>query len=112
MKRACFAVLASVLTLPVVAAAETWKGVPVIDTQCLSRVKDKPDTHTTKCALQCSKEGYGLLTPDGAYLKFDAAGNEKTIAALKGTKKADHLRATVVGDKEGETIKVSSISIE
>ena len=112
MKKASFVVLAGTLALPVVAAAETWKDVPVIDTQCLSRVKDKPDTHTTQCALQCSKEGYGLLTPDGAYLKFDAAGNEKTVAALKATKKTDHIRATVTGEKEGETIKVSSVSIE
>jgi VCBS repeat-containing protein len=79
---------------------------------CVSKVKADPDKHTTQCALQCAKGGYGLLTPDGAYLKFDAAGNEKTIAALKATKKTDHLRATVVGDRDGENIEVTSIAIE
>jgi hypothetical protein len=100
------------LALPLAAAAETWKDAPVIDTACLARVKADPDKHTTECALKCSKSGYGLLTPDGTYLKFDGGGNEKTVAALKATKKADHLRATVVGERDGETIKVSSIAIQ
>jgi hypothetical protein len=112
-KRAVLVVaVAGLLALPMVAAAETWKDVPVVDTLCVSKVKKDPDKHTTQCALQCAKGGYGLLTPDGAYLKFDAPGNEKTIAALKATKKTDHLRATVVGDRDGENIKVTSISIE
>ncbi len=110
-KRAVF-VVAGLVAFPMVAAAETWQNVPVVDTQCLSKVKADPDKHTTKCALQCSKGGYGLLTTDGTYLKFDAPGNEKTIAALKATKKLDHLRATVVGDRDGENIKVTSVSIE
>jgi len=100
------------LAFPTAAAAETWKDVPVVDTMCVSKVKSDPDKHTTECALKCAGGGYGLLTTDGAYLKFDAAGNEKTVEALKATTKADHLRATVTGEREGETIKVASISIE
>src|SRR4029453_13092075 len=88
----------AVTSLPLVAAAETWNDVSVIDTLCLSKVKADPDKHPVTCALQCAKGGYGLLTTDGAYLKFDAAGNEKTVAALKATKKTDHIRATVVGE--------------
>jgi hypothetical protein len=94
------------------AAAETWKDVPVVDTMCVSKVKSDPDKHTTDCALKCAGGGYGLLTADGTYLKFDAAGNEKTVAALKATKKTDHLRATVVGERDGDTIKVASVSID
>ena len=112
-KRAVLVIaVAGLLALPLAAAAETWKNVPVVDTLCISKVKADPDKHTTQCALQCSKGGYGLLTTDGTYLKFDAPGNEKTIAALKATKKADHLRATVVGERNGESIKVASVSIE
>ena len=84
----------------------------VVDANCVSRVKADPDKHTTECALKCVKGGYGLIDADGNYLKFDAAGNEKAVAALKATKKTDHLRATVVGDKDGATIKVTeSVSI-
>ena len=98
--------------LTTVAAAETWKDVAVIDTFCLSKVKADPDKHTKACALQCAKGGYGILTPDGTYLKFDSAGNEKALAALKATKKSDHLRATVEGVRDGDSLKVGSISLE
>lgn len=97
---------------PAAALAETWKDVPVVDTHCVSDVKADPDKHTKACALQCVKGGYGLLAPDGTYLKFDDAGNEKTVAALKATKREDRLRATVEGVRAGDTIKVTSISIE
>ena len=113
LKRAVLVVtVAGLLALPMLAAAETWKDVPVVDTLCVSKVKKDPDKHTTQCALQCAKGGYGLLTPDGAYLKFDAAGNEKTVAALKATKRTDHVRAIVVGDRTGDTIKVTSVTID
>lgn len=112
MKKTAFAVLGVFLALPFAAAAETWKDVPVIDTQCLSKVKADPDAHTTKCALQCQKGGYGLVAADGAYLKFDEAGNKKTIEALKATKKTDHVRATVIGKRDGENVKVESIALD
>lgn len=105
-------VVAALLAFPLAAAAETWENVPVVDTQCVTKVKADPDKHTKQCALQCAKGGYGLLAPDGTYLKFDAAGNDKTIAALKATQKVDHLRAKVTGERDGESIKVTSISIE
>ena len=95
-----------------VASAEEWKGVSVIDTNCLDKVKADPDKHPRSCALQCAKGGYGLLTSDGKYLKFDAAGNEKTLAALKESKKADHLRANVTGERDGDMVKVSAISVQ
>ena len=111
MKRTVLTFL--VLTgFPLLASAETWKDVAVIDTQCVSKVKAEPDKHTTQCALQCQKGGYGLLTTEGTYLTFDEAGNQKTLAALKATKKVDHLRATVVGERSGDSIKVTSIALD
>ena len=112
MKRFLLTALLGLTGLPLLAADETWKGVSVIDTMCVSKVKADPDKHTTQCALRCQKGGYGLLTADGAYLKFDEEGNQKTVAALKATKKTDHLRATVVGERSGETVKVTSISVD
>jgi hypothetical protein len=112
MKRIVLAALLGLASTPFLAAAETWKGVSVIDTMCVSKVKADPDKHTTQCALKCEKGGYGLLTADGAYLKFDDDGNQKTLAALKATEKTDHLRATVVGERSGETVKVTSITVD
>lgn len=112
MKKATFFLLAVGLVLPLSAAAETWKNVAVVDTKCSLKAKAAPDEHTTKCALACAKSGFGILSVDGSYLKFDEAGNQKVIAALKNTKKADHLRATVTGERDGETIKVESFSLD
>ena len=100
------------LAIPAFAGDDTWKNVPLIDTLCVAKVKDKPDAHTVSCALACATGGYGIIASDGAYLKFDEAGNKKALAALKSTKKSDHIRATVVGERDGDTIKVKSLSLE
>ncbi len=100
------------LTVPALVRAETWKSVPLIDTMCLTKVKANPDKHPTECLIQCSKSGYGILTSDGTYLKFDEAGNRQALDALKKTKKKDSIRVTVTGDRQGDTIKVASVAIE
>jgi len=113
MKR-MFLVLSILVTfsLGLQAASETWKGVALVDSMCASKVKSDPDKHPTKCAIQCQGSGFGILTADGTFLKFDSAGNDKALAALKATKKTNHLRATVTGEKDGDTIKVESLSLD
>lgn len=112
MKKALFFLITLAFVLPLSAAAETWKNVAVVDTMCSVKAKAAPDEHTTKCALACSKSGFGILTADGTYLKLDEAGNEKVVAALKQTKKTDHLRATVTGERDGDSIRVQSFSLD
>ncbi|HEY1250233.1 MAG TPA: hypothetical protein VGH97_03535 [Thermoanaerobaculia bacterium] len=107
----------AILTLAAVAfagalAAETFKNVSLIDSQCVDKVKSNPDKHTVKCALSCEDGGYGILTTDGKYLKFDADGNKKASAALQATKKTDHVRATVEGTVSGDQIKVSTLTLD
>ena len=94
------------------AAAENWSNVSLIDTACSTKAKAKPDEHTKACALQCAKSGFGIIAADGSFLKFDDSGNAEVIAALNASKKTDHLRVSVKGDRQGETIKVSSVQIE
>lgn len=94
------------------AFAETWKNVPVVDNNCAQKVKADPDSHTRTCALQCAKSGFGIVTSGGDFLKLDAAGNEKVISALQKSDKKDHLRVTVSGDKQGDTIKTSSVQLD
>jgi hypothetical protein len=98
--------LAGILT------AETWKNVSLIDSMCVDKAKANPDKHTVKCALNCEDGGYGILTSEGKYLKFDDAGNKKAMAALQATKKTDHIRATVEGTMSGDEIKVSSLTLD
>src|SRR5262245_54852407 len=92
--------------------AATWKNVSLIDSQCVDKAKADPDKHTKKCALACEDGGYGILTAEGKFLKFDAAGNEKAEKALEATQKTDHLRATVEGTVSGDEIKVASVTID
>jgi len=93
-------------------SAETWTNVPLVDAQCVDKVKANPDKHTAKCALACEAGGYGILIADGTFLKFDAAGNAKAVAALQATRKTDHLRATVEGTRAGEEIQVGSVKLD
>jgi len=93
--------------------AEEWKNVSLVDTMCSEKdaVKADPDKHPAKCAVACAKSGYGIMA-DGKFLKFDANGNKQAAAALQATKKTDHLRANVTGDKKGDEIAVSKITLD
>jgi hypothetical protein len=99
-------VLIALFTATLLCAAETWTDAALVDTSCSTKVKNNPDSHTRDCALQCSKSGFGILTADGTFLKFDSQGNEQALSALKVSQAKDHLRATVTGDRDGDTIKV------
>ncbi len=111
MKRVLFS-LVFALALPLVVKADTWTGVPVVDTMCYSKVKDDPDSHPRECALQCAKSGYGVIAADGTFLKFDDSGNKKTVDLLRKSTKKDHLRVTVTGKRSGDTIQVESIKLD
>jgi hypothetical protein len=92
-------------------AAETFKNVPVVDSNCSAKIADSPDSHTRECALKCEGSGYGIVTSDKKFLKFDAEGNKEIAAALKASSKKDHLRVDVSGEVQGDTLKVSSIKL-
>ncbi len=111
MKKAV--VLAAALLLAQLALAQTWENATLIDAMCATKdkVKADPGSHPRACALQCSKAGYGVITSDGKFLKFDDAGNAKAGALLKSTDKADHLKVKVSGEAQGDQIKVESISL-
>jgi len=114
MKKVLLLAAAAVFALPLVVSAETWTNVSLLDTMCAGKekVKANPDAHPTACAIQCEKSGYGIVDSAGKYLKFDKAGNDQVVAALKTTKKTDHLRATVDGELKGDTIAVKSVTLD
>jgi hypothetical protein len=93
--------------------AEEWKNVSLVDAMCSEKdaVKADPDKHPAKCAVACAKSGYGIMA-DGKFLKFDDGGNKMAAAALQSTKKTDHLRATVVGERKGDEIAVSKVTLD
>jgi hypothetical protein len=86
-------------------AAETYKDVSVVDVNCSKKVAADPDAHARACALKCAASGFGIVTPDKEFLKFDANGNAKITEALKASDKKDRLRVDVSGDLEGDTLE-------
>ena len=90
------------------AAADTFSGT-VVDVMC--RAKDLAG-HTRECAVACAKSGYGLVTADGKFLKFDESGNARTLTALKKSTKDKDLKAKVSGNVDGDVLKVQSIELQ
>lgn len=97
--------------LPALAASESFSNVAVVDANCSKKVAADPDSHPRACALKCAASGFGILTKDNQFLKFDADGNAKIADALKASGKKDHLRVDVTGDVQGDTLKVASIKL-
>jgi hypothetical protein len=102
--------LAGLCALPSL-AADTYKNAPVVDVNCSKKAAADPDSHTRECALKCAASGFGIVTPDNKFLKFDSDGNAKIAEALKASDKKDHLRVDVSGDVQGDTLRVTSIRL-
>ncbi len=99
---------ACLFLLPCLACAETWSGT-LVDVMC--KGKDLAG-HTRECAITCAKSGFGVVLPDGKFLKFDETGNAKTLNALKAATKDKDLKAKVTGEKDGEVIQVESLVLQ
>jgi len=97
-------------------AAETVEGI-LIDKMCSKMVDMKgyeaAENHTKDCALMpnCQKSGFGVVTADGTFLKFDKAGDKKALEAIEGTDKEKNLTVEVDGKVDGENIKVKSLKL-
>ena len=110
-KLATLAVLFGMSALPALAATESYTNVPVIDVNCSTKAAANPDSHTRACAVKCEASGFGIVTKDKQFVKFDAAGNAKVKEALQASDKKDHLRVDVSGDLQGDTLKVTSVKL-
>jgi hypothetical protein len=104
-------VLLGFCAMPALASAETYKDVPVVDVNCSKKVAADPGSHTRACALKCEGSGFGIVTKDKQFLKFDAKGNSTIAAALKASDKKDLLRVDVSGDVHGDSLTVTSIKL-
>ena len=112
MRKVVVAAIVALFVISAVASAETWNNLPLVDKMCVEKVKSDPDKHETSCLIACAKSGYGVLMSDGTWVRFDAKGNDEAFKALKATKKTEGIRVTVTGEKKGDTIKVSSLTID
>ena len=76
-------VLSGLCASPALAIAQSYDNVPIVDVNCSRRAAADPDSHTRDCALKCAGSGFGIVTKDQQFLKFDDAGNAKVAEALK-----------------------------
>lgn len=110
-KIASFVMLMALCASPALVLAESYEDAPLMDVNCSRKAAADPDAHTRDCALKCAASGFGIVTKDQRFLKFDAAGNAKVVEALKASSRKDHLRVNVSGNVQGDTLKVDSISL-
>jgi hypothetical protein len=101
----------AIFAIPALGATETYKDVSVVDVNCSAKVAADADSHTRACALKCAASGFGIVTQNKQFLKFDTEGNAKITEALKASEKKDHLRVDVSGEVQGDTLKVTSIKL-
>lgn len=98
------ALLALAFSLSLGAAEEgTWGGM-LADAAC------KQQTPQAACPVDASTPAFGLVLPNGQFLPFDAAGNEKASTELDGVTEKSNPRVTVEGATDGKMIAVASLS--
>lgn len=109
-KIATLLVLAGLGVVPAFAAT-SFHDVSLVDVNCSKKAAANPDAHTRSCALSCAKSGFGILTSDNHFLKFDANGNKEVLQELKASHETNHLRVNVKGDVKGDTLHVTSVKL-
>lgn len=109
--RVAAVLLLAALAAPASVLAATWTNVSLVDQNCSKKVKDDPDSHPRACALECAASGFGILTAEGEFLKFDADGSKQALAALRASDREDHLRVDVTGEVENGVLRVETLTL-
>jgi hypothetical protein len=105
----------TVFALVAVATAKDQKYTGnLIDAACATKTgghMDKVKGHKKSCALMepCKNSGYGIVTADGKFHKFDDNGNKLALDLLNSTKTENDIMVTVEGTMEGDTLKVTKL---
>lgn len=102
------------LLLPVVLLATSaawageWTGY-LMDSMCAPSMREKAASHTADCIRKCASSGFGIVTEDGAYLKFNEKGNALALNALDQSKKEERLEVKVSGKLASGMIRVETL---
>ncbi|HTD23648.1 MAG TPA: hypothetical protein VK738_13405 [Terriglobales bacterium] len=98
------------------AADNVVKGY-LLDSSCAGELQKHARSgagHTKGCLQMpdCVKSGYGVLTDDLKFIKFDKAGNEQASKFIDGLTKNKDIKVTVSGEVIGDTMTVSKIELQ
>jgi hypothetical protein len=92
----------------------TVKGY-LIDVSCATKHAGESgfaEGHDKDCLLMCAKSGFGVLTGEGKFVKFDDDGNKKVEAFIKETDTDSGWKVQVTGQVTGEKMTVESIALD
>ena len=104
------------LVFSCLAQAAEIQGV-VADWNCVKgmvrngRAKTLQHDHGCSLVKNYKREGYGVITDEKKFYRLDGRGNQQVIELLGNSPNKDNLKVLVRGDLDGNTIKVSNISI-
>ena len=84
----------------------------LMDAMCAATRLNQAAGHTLRCIKNCSKSGFGLVTKEGQYVRFNEAGNVRALRELKETAKQDNLLVKVSGEMKDGVIQVDKLTIE
>lgn len=116
MKRILITICTLFVALSAPLSAEKVEGY-LIDKMCSAKVEkegvDAAKKHTKDCALmpKCKGSGYGVVTADGKFLKFDEDGDRMAAKVLGFDSRKDDLKVTVNGEVKGNSITVIALQI-
>ena len=107
----------------------TWNGT-LVDAGCRtthtenkqttsdeSKTTTKTETtHQTECPVTTTTTTFGLMTPEGQYVRFDEPSNTKIVEMVKTNKKwskfisdREPLKVRVVGTPNGDVVVLETI---
>ncbi len=104
------------LALACISQAAEMQGV-VADWSCVQSMvrngREKVLKQNRSCSLMnnYTRSSYGLITDDKKFYRLEDPGNQRILLLLKNTPDKDNLKVVVTGDVQGDTIKVSRLSM-
>ena len=92
----------------------------LLDGACYDRLKPKANLtiaaglHSRDClrAPFCERSGYGVLTDDKRFIKFDQASNERVKKFIATFNKETDIKVTVTGTVDGDKMTLSKIELQ
>ena len=99
--------------------ATSLKGY-LLDVACHDRLKPKGHLnlsaalHSRSCleAPFCTRSGFGVLTDDQHFIKFDDDGNAKVKKFIAGFNRETDIKIIVTGTVAGDKMTVSKIELQ
>lgn len=92
----------------------TLKGY-LMDVSCATKHAGEAgfaEGHDKECLQMCADSGFGVLSDEGKFVKFDDEGNKKVEAFVKATDTDGAWKVTVTGKVTGEKMTVESIALQ